>query len=171
MGRLILGILTLLLVKEPLLAADGYQLLEMGAIWTGSNSADGAEYLNDEERDALSIRVEDGRLFQELGELDCQGIQNGSCQYVMLGDGRIIVSRRWQMLVFEHHCLSAEQPVVSAGSMSVENGTLISINDFSAQYISKDHYPLKAVVMRLKNMGLDISKVRVKFSVDAPLKY
>ncbi len=65
-----------------------------------------------------------------------------------------------------HDSLLDGQPVVCAGTMTIENEKLIKLNDYSYIYPSNNSYPLNEVARRLKIEGFNLNEVNISYEHD-----
>ncbi|MDB4330197.1 hypothetical protein N9948_00520 [bacterium] len=141
-----------------------YKLIPLKELWADSDK-EGTVYLNSSERQKYKLTFEKGRIWDAKGnEFDTRGI-NGAI-FVMTKDGSIYASRKEIANRFEHHSFVSGESVVCAGKLVIYNGHLKIIDDVSAQYPTKNHYPLTRVVSNLKSKGISFRKVKVVYYKD-----
>ena len=162
---------TLLQAPKPIVSASGLKLKGIDAHYAGENIGESArwkelgadytvKYFNDSERAAAAITIKnglmyraDGRLFDSRGRPDGQG-----AIFVVDGAGTIYATNQQQEGVIHHSSLQAGKPVSMAGEMTVIDGQLTSVNNFSGHY-KPDVEQFGQMRENLAAQGIDLSKV------------
>ncbi len=149
-----------------------FELFPMHPQYVGEERGEGATgdtvaYWDDATRAAHVLRVKDGKLVDAAGrplDPDIEGHpeRGGFAMYAMTGDGTIYWSFDHRPGHVHHSTLVAGAPVACAGDMTVINGELIDVNNSSGHYRPPPR-ALDEMVRRLREMGVDMSGVEVKY--------
>ena len=140
------------------------RLLKLDDIWSeGSNF----KYLSYDERQSYKVTFRDGLILDSEGnDFDSSHAYAGQAMFVMDELGDIYITNKFERINFEHNSFMGGKSVICAGTMIIRSGRLERINDFSAQYVSLDRYPLTKVVSLLKKAGISFVDVRVVYNMD-----
>jgi len=139
------------------------KLIKIQELWKGSNE-EGFTYLDQDQRSTYKLIYKNGLLHDAKGNIfDTRRAGSDSAMYVMLEDGTTYASLIRVQGEFEHHSLVGEEDVLCAGKMVVHNGEIVTINDFSPQYISYGIYSLTKVITQLRNNKVPTNNTRVVY--------
>ncbi|MBV72037.1 MAG: hypothetical protein CMH52_11980 [Myxococcales bacterium] len=136
-----------------------YQGEEVGSLAT-------VRYVTDpNERAAMKLYVRDGLLTDQNGDsldpaTDKFPDRDGLAIFVMDRQQQIYVSFDHVQNKFHHSSILAGQPVLAAGDMTIVQGKLLELTNSSGHY-RPGPKTLELVMMRLKEMGVDMSEVKV----------
>ena len=147
-------------------AEDG-NLIKLDSDFNREEKFNKTVYLSIKERRGYLAKVKKGFIMEhENVPLDTRLLPNGTAMFVLSKDGQLYVSKKRIPLKFDHSSLVAGEPVVCAGTMKIRRGQLEYITDVSPMYKTKDKKPLEAVMKKLRELGVDVSKTRLFFQVD-----
>ena len=130
-----------------------YKTLEILKEFVGEDSRAEypVKYLSDDDRDFLVIQFKEGRLIDSDGEF----ISLNYALYVMSPDGKIFVHPA--DFTTRHSGLIAGAPVAGAGHMTVIEGQVTYLDNFSGHYQPKAEH-LEQVISELRSQNVDLSK-------------
>ncbi len=127
-------------------------------------------YMSTAARDKIEVEIGgDGRLYwKQTGELvQTEYVDRQPPIFVAIREGqwiRIFVLAEFDPKVHRHSTISAGQPVIMAGHLTVSDGTLTMINNKSGHYAPSravlDHF-----VEYLRAQGADVSRTAVEYFV------
>jgi len=128
----------------PMLSA--YQHEQLGMVFGQK-----VKYLDEQERQAFKVTVQDGKLLGADGQpfdtrdATVSGEKTGSAIYVMDHDGNLYLSNQAGIADFQHTSFLAGQPVAAAGTIRVENGEVKEITRSSGHYRPGEEFLDQAV--------------------------
>jgi hypothetical protein len=133
-------------------------------IWRGS----AVKYLDESERDAYKLTVQDGKLYDSDGNLfDTSAGRSVHSQdpraiFVMDEDGNIYASTEHSVGQFHHSSFLAGGDVAGAGELKVSNGELQLISDQSGHYWpTRDMTAQVVEQLRARGVSIDDSQIQL----------
>ncbi|MCP3880489.1 MAG: hypothetical protein GY701_19180 [Sulfitobacter sp.] len=161
--------------------ADGDKYKTLGMNWSGGLSKDynnplsdlpklnednevtGLLYRTAKERDQFLVEVRDDGLLYQNG----QPMNGDGYLFVMDGQGKIYSANKAK--VVHHSSLLAGNPAAAAGMMTVKNGQLTYIRNYSGHYTPTREYT-KQFVKELKSRGVDFKPIKGELGLYAKEK-
>ncbi len=168
-------------VPDPLLTEPRFRTMILWPEYQGEEVAGGhfetaVVYLDEKAREKHRVMVRDGRLLDIAGKPFNPGPRpekwsgdKGLAIYVMDAAGNVYATLEHERGRFHHSSFLAGGPVGMAGDIRVFDGWIVEVSNQSGHY-RPPPAAMKQITERLKEMGVDMSKVKVEvLGADLPL--
>jgi hypothetical protein len=163
LNHFLIKCLLVLLIFIGVNSGNAIELIELDPDFIGEQKANNTIYLSKQECKKYEIRINKrGLIVDSKGKLiDTRFLPNGTAMFVYSKNKKIYISQRRMPLMFDHSSLVAGEPVIVAGSINIRRGNIKVLADPSAMYVSKEKANLNAAIKKLRELGANLSKMRV----------